>query len=105
MHKGGEIIPRETVAEALAELARLDAGHVPDAAELAAAPLLTDYVIGPCAAGIRLYGVVSGHPTIADGWCTTSPVIAADEAQMWCRTVSRYYRLGGPLIIGGRVDA
>lgn len=105
MHNQGAIIPRETVAEALAELARLDAGHLPDAEVLAAAPLLTDYVIEPCAAGIRLYGVVSGHPSIEDGWCTTSPVIAADEQQMWCRTVSRYYRLGRPLIIGGRVDA
>ncbi len=105
MPEQGANIPRETVAAALAELARLDAGHVPDAETLAAAPLLTEYVIEPCAAGIRLYGVVSGHPTIADGWCTTSPVIAADKGQMWCRTVSRYYRLGRPLIAGGHVDA
>jgi len=105
MHNQGSIIPRETVAAAMAELARLDAGHLPDAAELERAPLLTDYVIEPCSAGIRLYGVVSGHPSIPDGWCTTSPVIAADEGQMWCRTVSRYYRLGRPLIIGGSQDA
>lgn len=105
MPEQGAIIPRETVAAALAELARLDAGHVPDAAELAAAPLLTDYIVEPCAGGIRLYGVVSGHPTIEDGWCTTSPVIAADEAQMWCRTVSRYYRLGRPLIARETADA
>ena len=43
---------------------------------------------------VRLIGVVSGHPSIADGWCTTSVVLAADEAAGWARTVSRYYRLG-----------
>lgn len=98
MRKGGEPIPAEVFDEAMCELARLNAGHVPSDSDLAAAPLLTDYIVESCGHLYRLYGVVKDHPVLDDGWCTTSPLIAVGPHQAWCRTVSRYYRLGRPLL-------
>lgn len=89
---------KDTVAAGLREAARIAAGFVPGEAELAGAPLLSSWIVEVQPGGlIRLVGSVSGHPTISDGWCTTSVVLAADETAGWARTVSRYYRLGPKL--------
>ncbi|KFC68200.1 hypothetical protein FF80_01924 [Devosia sp. LC5] len=89
------ILPRETVAAGLREAARIRAGAVPGAAELANAPLLTGWAVQPMPGGlVRLVGFASGHPLLQDGCITTSAILAADEQAGWVRTVSRYYRLG-----------
>lgn len=89
------ILTREIVAAGLREAARIAAGFVPGEAELAGAPLLSHWAVEAQPGGlVRLVGIVSGHPSIRDGWCTTSPVLAANEDAGWVRTVSRHYRLG-----------
>ena len=92
------ILTEEVVRAGLAEADRLAAGEVPDPEVLAAAPLLRDWLIEPQSSGyFRLYGRVTGHPEIPDGWCTTSPVLHVGPDEAWVRTVSRFYRLGPPL--------
>ena len=89
------ILSKEAIAAGLREAARIAEGHVPNDTDLTNAPLLSLWAVERQPGGmVRLIGVVSGHPSIADGWCTTSVVLAADEAAGWARTVSRYYRLG-----------
>lgn len=80
--------------------AKLDAkGQVPDAETLATAPLLEHWYVDSVAPGVfRLKGVVSGHPRIGDGWCTTGPVVAVADDRAWVKTLSRYYRLGVALL-------
>lgn len=91
-------LSKQAVAAGLREAARLKAGFVPGETELAGAPLLSHWVVEPVSGGlVRLFGEVSGHPLLPDGWCTTSAVLAADEAAGWVRTASRYYRLGPKL--------
>lgn len=88
-------LSKEVVAAGLRGAARIKSGFVPGSAELAGAPLLSHWVVEPVPGGLgRLVGLVSGHPLLPDGWCTTSPVLAADEDAGWVRTASRYYRLG-----------
>ena len=89
------ILTREIVVAGLLEAAGIAAGSVPGDEELAGAPLLSHWAVEVQPGGIvRLVGVVIGHPSIRDGWCTTSIVLAADVDAGWARTVSRYYRLG-----------
>lgn len=91
-------VTRETLAAALKEVARIRDGFLPGPAELADAPILSHWSVEPLPGGmICLIGEVAGHPKLADGWCTTSVVLAADLADGWIRTVSRYYRLGPKL--------
>lgn len=80
--------------------AKLDAvGVVPDAETLQEAPLLEHWYVDAVAPGVfRLKGVVSGHPRIGDGWCTTGPLVAVAHDRTWVRTMSRYYRLGVALL-------
>jgi hypothetical protein len=84
------------VMAALPEGARIDAGEAPTAADLADAPVLSDWKIGVDGRGLPLLiGVVIGHPRIADGHIAyTSTLIRIDAGASWARTVSRYYRLG-----------
>lgn len=89
---------RETLAAALEEVARIRTGFVPGPAELADAPILSQWSTKVLPGGmICLIGEVNGHPKLTDGWCTTSVVFAADLAAGWVRTVSRYYQLGPKL--------
>ena len=101
------ILSMEVITAGLREAERIKAGFVPGEAQLADAPLLTDWVAQPLPGGlVRFVGFVSGHPLLQDGWITTSVVLATDEQAGWARTVSRYYRLGPPLgyrILGGDV--
>ncbi|MEG3662782.1 DUF6634 family protein [Celeribacter halophilus] len=43
-----------------------------------------------------LWGMVSGHPELSDGWITTSQLVAIDPNLRWARTASRWYALGPP---------
>lgn len=89
------ILSRQAIAAGLREAGRIENGYVPTKADLTDAPILSDWMIEPLRGGLyRLVGTVSDHPSIRDGWCTTSPVLAIDPLGAWVRTVSRYYRLG-----------
>jgi hypothetical protein len=43
-----------------------------------------------------LWGMASGHPTLAEGWITTSQLVAIDVDRAWARTASRWYVLTQP---------
>lgn len=91
-------VSQKTLAAALKEVARIRTGFVPGPSELADAPILSHWVVETLpGGGLYLIGEVSGHPQIADGWCTTSAVLAIDVGAGWVRTISRYYRLGPKL--------
>jgi hypothetical protein len=76
---------------------RLQSGHSISPALLQKAPLLKDWVPAMTPAGVRLAGVVTGHPVHGDRAAVTSPVWFADPKGTWVRTLSRFYRLGPPL--------
>jgi hypothetical protein len=92
------ILTKEVVAAGLREAARIATGFAPGEAELAGAPLLSHWAVETQPGGTgRFVGIVTGHPSIPDGWCTTSIVLVVDIDAGWARTVSRYYRLGPKL--------
>lgn len=94
------ILTKEQIDAGFEAAKRIKAGDLPTPEELDSAPYLdmwTVHAIPGNAYYIFLAGQVSGHPTIADGSCTTSPVLHVDESQGWVRTVSRIYRLGKSL--------
>jgi hypothetical protein len=100
---GEREMERARIERAIAAAQRLRDEHLPTAEELAAAPLLNDWLAEPLAERVvRLVGVVSGHPSIANGWCTTSAVLWISDDMSCCRTVGRLYRLGRPLPLSGR---
>ncbi|HWV21799.1 MAG TPA: DUF6634 family protein [Devosia sp.] len=91
-------LSRETLAVGLRAALRIQQGELPTEADLAAAPHLDGWAIEEITPGLsRLIGVVSGHPKIADGWCTTSVLLVLDRHRKFARTASRLYRLGKPL--------
>ncbi len=72
-----------------------DAG--PSETDLAGAPMLTYWRPHVSRHGaLILWGIVSGHPSLRDGWITTSQLVAIDVAKGWARTASRWYALGQP---------
>ncbi|MCF1742051.1 DUF6634 family protein [Paradevosia shaoguanensis] len=93
------LLTRDTVLAGLRAARRIQQGHLPTQAELAAAPVLSNWVLAEEPGNLfRLAGMVSGHPLLADGWCTTSIVLVMDPDRNWARTVSRLYRLEKPLL-------
>jgi hypothetical protein len=44
-----------------------------------------------------LIGEVSGHPSLRDGWITTSPVAEVAGDRSWAQTANRRYQLTTPL--------
>jgi hypothetical protein len=64
--------------------------------DLADAPLLDDYYVLPHGNVAVLHGKVFGHPTLRDGYITTSRVTAMDAEAGWAETHNRVYRLGKP---------
>lgn len=87
---------REKLEAAQAALEAIKSGKEPTSEQLAEAPLLDAWTESEMGAA-RICGFVEGHPSIADGPATTSAVIYFAEDLTWCRTISRYYRLGRPL--------
>ena len=91
-------LTRDAVLAGLQAARLLQQGHLPSEADLAAAPVLSNWVLAEEPENLfRLAGMVSGHPLLADGWCTTSIVLVMDPDRNWVRTVSRLYRLEKPL--------
>jgi hypothetical protein len=89
------ILTQDAIAAGLRELARIKDGFTPGEAELSASPILSHWTIELSSGGLLyLIGEISGHPRLADGWCTTSAVLVADVE---AGTISRYYRLGPKL--------
>lgn len=80
----------------IADLKKLASGWRPDAATLAAAPVIEDWYADhyPNTQDVCLVGKVTGHPTLGDQVITTSPVMALDPQYQWARSHSRFYRLG-----------
>jgi len=80
-------------------LARIEKGLSPTADELAAAPLLEFWCVVVDQPYPILQGIVGGHPHLEDGaMIGTSPVLWLAEDRSAARTLSRFYRLGAPLI-------
>ena len=52
-----------------------------------------------------LVGEVSGHPSLPDGWITTSAVSDIAQDRSWARTVSRRYDLATPFPDDHRLPA
>lgn len=80
-----------------ADLIKLSAGWQPSAEDLAAAPRLEAWFFADYpdeSRALALCGIVSGHPQLANGDITTSPLVAANFAAGWVRTHSRFYLLG-----------
>lgn len=84
---------RARLEAAQAALEAIKSGKEPTSEQLAEAPLLDAWTESEMGAA-RICGFVEGHPRIADGPATTSAVIHFAEDMTWCRTISRYYRLG-----------
>jgi len=61
---------------------------------LCRAPFLDRWSFLASADGVRLMGVVVGHPHCGPGPIRTTPIWAIDLRQRWARTLSRFYRLG-----------
>ena len=75
-------------------------GNLPIEAQLDEAPVLSQWVLSEVGSGLHcLVGIVSGHPLLDPGWCTTSVVLVMDPHHRWARTVSRLYRLAEPLAL------
>jgi hypothetical protein len=68
----------------------------PHAGDLRAAPNLDQWTVVMTPLGMRLTGIVSGHPLLGDRRVMTSALWIADPKAQWARTLSRYYRLGEP---------
>jgi hypothetical protein len=79
----------------VADLRRIVVGEAPSPDELASAPLLLDFQptlrLVPC-----LRGDVVGHPEFGNRNIFTSQLWAYSPRHHWCRTLSRFYRLGVP---------
>ena len=68
----------------------------PNAGDLRGAPHLDQWAAVMTPLGLRLTGIVSGHPLLGDRRVMTSALWIADPKAQWVRTLSRYYRLGEP---------
>jgi hypothetical protein len=76
------------------DLDRIAASNAPTPADLARAPLLVDWRFMLSWAGVGLAGFVAGHPLRGSRHIATSPLWVLDPDLRWCRTLSRFYRLG-----------
>ncbi|WP_458098109.1 DUF6634 family protein [Roseomonas sp. WA12] len=80
----------------IGDLRSLAAGSMPNADQLAGAPVLHAWQIitrpVPCLAGMGL-----GHPRLPPGPVVTTDLWAVDATAGWARTLSRFYRLKTPL--------
>ena len=92
---------RERLRAMVVDLERLNAGWLPNLADLASAPLLSPWRLEwTDRAGLPwLVGSSKGHPYLSDGrTVATSYVVALDGwTGLWARTISRFYKLGRPL--------
>jgi hypothetical protein len=94
---------REELLEGVAMLRWINTGARPPYDVWASAPLLDDWRIAPARVPpatdgmFEIEGVVSGHPDFRDGQrIRTTPLLFADHARGWARTITRFWRLGTP---------
>lgn len=69
----------------------------PSAAELAKAPVLSNWLIIRLAGEARLVGTPTGHPTCCGPVMRSSPLCGLDPGGGWARTISRWYALANPV--------
>lgn len=94
-----EALIRRRLAAAQEALERIRKGEAPTPEDLAGAPLLEGWCIVVDTPFPVLQGVVTGHPRLPDGhMIATSPLLWLAPDATAARTVSRWYRLGVPLI-------
>lgn len=75
------------------DLDRIARGEHPTKADLRGAPLLARWSVA-LQPWPHLFGIVTGHPTVADGRpCRTSQLFTFDPVGQYARTESRLYRL------------
>ena len=80
-------------------LQRIGVGDLPTEPELANAPQLDSWVVAIRGFAPVLVGKVHGHPRIVDGHAmASSPLVWISDDRRIARTVSRWYRLGRPLL-------
>lgn len=94
----------DRILDAEGTLNRLAHGWEPSEPELGSAPVLVHWLFRAMPDGLSLVGRVKDHPLRPDGRIVvTSPLVAVDLGRLaWCRTVSRWYRLGPSLDEEGR---
>jgi len=76
------------------DIERVRSGAAPSRSELAEAPLIDDWRAVLTPLGLRLSGMVIGHPSLGDRPAIISQLWAADHNGWWVRTLSRFYQLG-----------
>jgi hypothetical protein len=76
------------------DLDAVQAGDAPNDQTLARAPLLHDWTLVSAPDGVRLEGVVEGHPIFGSRPISTSPLWLLNTEKNWARSLSRFYRLG-----------
>ena len=77
----------------LADLRRIAVGDMPTDQELAAAPLIDQWV-GSVRSEPCLVGHITGHPRLPGSISTTSGIWVMAPELGWARTHNRFYRLG-----------
>lgn len=88
--------PADTLARLVEDLRLAETGSL-SASDFSDSPILYSHRIIPLSVGI-LEGVVEGHPKLGTGReITTSQVYFIDTGLGIARTLSRWYRLGGPV--------
>ena len=88
----GEIAAR--LGPLASDLTRIAEGRDPRDEVLARAPVLTNWSYFSDPGGVRLMGLVAGHPSAGPGPILTSILFAIDPQLKWARTLSRFYVLG-----------
>ncbi len=89
---------RDLVAAHLPVIALAEAGPTPT--DLADAPHLDHWMAMREFTGrIVLFGDVTGHPLLRNTGIVTSQLFGINAKAGWARTLSRWYRLGQPLLL------
>lgn len=92
---------RDLVAIHMPVIALAETGPTP--ADLTNAPYLDRWMpMREFTGRIVLFGDVTGHPILRNTGIVTSQLFGIDTRAGWARTLSRWYRLGQPLILDNR---
>lgn len=95
---------RAWIDRALQAIVEAEAG--PSTADIASAPILSDWTSAICLFGnVNLVGSVTKHPTLESQIISTSHLIAINPAAGWARTMSRWYQLAQPVPMTNRAMA
>ena len=94
---GGQRPKKQVAIDACQQVgnAVADFQHVDDVLEQA--PLMEGWTVSTREA-LSLHGQVLGHPELGDRRIASSELWVMAPHDHWCRTYSRFYRLGSPLV-------